>query len=75
MVPSANSILGHMVPKSLRGYAISRAWLFGFTGFFLGPTLMGFVSEQVGLRWAFVMIAGFMAAIVPLVLEMRRRGG
>ena len=36
---------------------------------------MGFVSEQVGLRWAFVMIAGFMAAIVPLVLEMRRRGG
>jgi MFS family permease len=73
IVPSSNSILGHAVPTALRGFAIARAWLFGFTGFFIGPTLMGFLSDAYGLRMAFLAVALMMAATIPLVMLLRRR--
>jgi MFS family permease len=73
-VPSANSILGKMVRPDQRGYAISRAWMVGFTGFFLGPTMMGQISQLVGLRAAFLFVALMMAAILPCIVLIRRRG-
>lgn len=74
-VPSANSILGKMVRPDQRGYAISRAWMIGFTGFFIGPTLMGLVAEWAGLRVAFAGIAVLMLLILPLVRAVGRRTG
>lgn len=74
-VPSANSILGRLVPPEMRGFAISRAWLFGFTGFFLGPTILGLVSQLTNLRIAFVFVALVMASVIPAVRLMQRRGG
>lgn len=72
VVPSANSMLGRLVPDRLRGFAISRAWMIGFTGFFIGPSAMGFVSEHLGLRAAFLAVACVMATIIPCTLAMRR---
>lgn len=72
-VPSANSILGKLVRPDQRGYAISRAWMIGFTGFFVGPTLMGQISEYAGLRSAFFFVAVMMALILPCVLALRRQ--
>ena len=72
-VPSANSILGKLVRPDQRGYAISRAWMIGFTGFFVGPTLMGQISEYAGLRSAFFCVAVMMALILPCVLALRRQ--
>lgn len=74
-VPSANSILGRLVAPEQRGYAISRAWMLGFTGFFLGPTIIGFVSQLTNLRWAFVFVALVMASVIPAVRAMQKRGG
>ncbi len=74
-VPSANSILGRLVRPDQRGHAISRAWMIGFTGFFVGPTAMGAIAELAGLRTAFLAVALVMAAIVPLVIALKRRGG
>lgn len=72
-VPSANSILGKLVRPDQRSYAISRAWIIGFTGFFLGPTMMGQISQHVGLRAGFAFVAVMMALILPCVLVMKRR--
>lgn len=72
-VPSANSILGRLVRPDQRGYAISRAWMVGFAGFFLGPAVMGQVSEWFSLRQSFVWLALMMALILPCILVLRRR--
>src|SRR5690606_30552369 len=72
-VPSANTILGRLVRPDQRGVAISRAWVFGFLGFFIGPTLMGQVSEAFGLRWSFAFVGLLMAAILPCVVLVGRR--
>lgn len=72
-VPSANSILGKLVRPDQRGYAISRAWMIGFTGFFIGPTLMGQVAEWAGLRVAFFGVAVLMAVMLPIARAIGRR--
>lgn len=73
IVPSANSILGKLVRPHQRGHAISRAWMVGFTGFFIGPSAMGMISQAVGLRVAFLTVAVLLATIIPLILGMKRR--
>lgn len=72
-VPSANSILGKMVRADQRGFAISRAWMIGFTGFFVGPTMIGQISQLVGLRWAFGWVAGMMLLVLPCVIYLKRK--
>lgn len=74
-VPSANSILGKLVRPDQRGYAISRAWMVGFTGFFVGPTLVGRISDLAGLRLSFALIALVMATILISVRRMARLAG
>lgn len=71
-VPSVNSLLGKRVRAADRGWAISRAWMIGFTGFFVGPTLMGQVSELAGLRAAFLLIALLLVAVLPAVTLLGR---
>ena len=70
VVPSTNSLLGRRVKPRARPLALSRAWLIGFTGFFIGPVAMGAIAEGVGLRWAFGVVAVIMAAIVPGLLRL-----
>jgi predicted MFS family arabinose efflux permease len=59
-----------------RARAISRVAVIGYTGFFVGPPLMGFVSEAVGLRGSFAAVGGLMLAapLALLLLAGRRRG-
>ena len=73
VVPSANTLLGAAVTAEQRGYAISRAWMIGFSGFFIGPVTMGLLAEAVGLRWAFAVIALVLAAILPGLWRLVRR--
>jgi hypothetical protein len=72
-VPSANSILGKRVRPDQRSHAISRAWMVGFTGFFIGPSAMGMISQTAGLRAVFLTVAVLLAMIVPLILAMKQR--
>lgn len=73
VVPTANSLIGRTVPDSQRASAIARAWMIGFTGFFIGPPVMGLVSENLGLRVAFALIAVLVAAILPCLWLLARR--
>nr|WP_319249458.1 MFS transporter [uncultured Celeribacter sp.] len=72
VVPTATSLLGKCVHRSQRDVAISRAWMVGFVGFFLGPSSIGLVSELFGLRSAFLTIAVLIALIVPAVIRLGR---
>ena len=71
-VPSANSLLGRRVAPAARARAISRAWMVGFTGFFLGPVLMGLIAQGVGLAAAFVAVALVMASVLPGLARLVR---
>lgn len=73
IVPTANSLLGKLVHREQRAMAISRAWMFGFTGFFVGPALIGVVSELWGLRVAFIVVAALVATIIPAVMAVKAR--
>lgn len=72
VVPSANSLLGRAVRPDQRAFAISRAWMLGFTGFFIGPVAMGLIAEGLGLRWSFAAIALVMILILLGLLRLRR---
>ncbi|MFN0116037.1 MAG: MFS transporter [Paracoccaceae bacterium] len=75
IVPTGNAVLARLVPRGLEGLAISRAWVVGFAGFFVGPAAIGAISEAAGLRTAFLCVAGLVAAIPVLAVVLRRRGG
>jgi len=74
VVPSANSLLGRRVAREHRSHAISRAWLIGFTGFFIGPVVMGLVAERAGLAAIFLVLALVMATILPGLSRLVRVG-
>lgn len=73
VVPSANSLLGRRVRAAERPLAISRAWMLGFSGFFIGPVAMGAVAEGAGLRAGFVAVAGVMALVLVGLAWILRR--
>ena len=71
-VPSANSLLGRRVAPAARARAISRAWMVGFTGFFLGPVAMGAIAQTAGLAAAFFAVALVMASVLPGLARLTR---
>lgn len=73
IVPSANSILGEHVTERQRSHALSRAWMFGIFGFFIGPAIMGGVAELFGLRMSFVVVSLLVALILLAVVVPARR--
>lgn len=72
IVPTATSLLGKRVHRRQRNLALSRAWMVGFTGFFVGPSAMGFLAEHVGLRGAFLALALLLALVAPAVMQFER---
>lgn len=72
LVPSANALIGRAVAPQQRPLAISRAWMLGFSGYFIGPVLLGWVAEGAGLRAAFLLIALFLALILPGLARLPR---
>lgn len=67
VAPMAYAWIGRMVPNRHRSHAISRISVVGYTGFFIGPPMMGFLSEWFGL-WASFLTIGGILFLVPLVL-------
>ncbi|OAN70645.1 MFS transporter [Jannaschia sp. EhC01] len=70
--PVGLAIVGRMVRPEHRTAAVARSAVIGFMGFVLAPSLMGFVSGAVGLRWAFAAVAA-VALIAPLLAAYLRR--
>ncbi|MBW0157712.1 MFS transporter [Sedimentimonas flavescens] len=72
VVPSASSLIGHAAPPQARARAISLTWMVGFTGFFIGPVVMGLIAQTVGLFWGFGLIAVLMGSIVLALGPLRQ---
>ncbi len=75
IVPATNSIIGRAVSDAARPLAISRAWMAGLLGFFIGPAMMGGLAELWSLRVSFGAVALIVALIVPAILALGRRAG
>jgi MFS family permease len=72
IAPLALALAGQTARPEARTYAVSRAAMIGYFGFFIGPPLMGFLSEAFGLRAAFG-IGAMMILAIPLILVPRMR--
>ena len=46
--------------------------MLGYLGFFVGPPVLGFLSEWQGLRAAFAIVALALLAVWPLVARLGR---
>ncbi|MEC3860997.1 MFS transporter [Mesobacterium sp. TK19101] len=68
IAPTAFAWVGRQVPAEHRTRAISRLSMVGFSGFFIGPPLMGLVAEAAGLPMSFTLVA-LLLLFVPLALE------
>lgn len=69
LVPLCYSQVGKSTRQS-PGMALAWISSIGFLGFFVGPPAVGFLSQQLGLRFAFVLtllLACLMIALVPFV--------
>ena len=75
VAPVALALLGRSVPANVRLAAISRASVIGYSAYFLGPPLMGFVSEGLGLRAAFYAVAGLLVAVAITLVPLLKRHG
>jgi len=74
--PLALALIGRLVPRSARLYAISRASVLGHVAFLIGPVLMGVVSQGFGLRVAFgVIVVVLVAVVAGLIPRLARAGG
>ncbi|MBV2358438.1 MFS transporter [Thalassococcus sp. CAU 1522] len=71
--PLALGLVGQAVPPRFRLTAISQAAALGYAAFFLGPVIMGFVSEGFGLRMSFYVIAAIMFAVAAGLLPVWAR--
>ncbi len=71
IAPMALALIGRGVSAGQRTVAIARAAVVGYLGFFLGPMLIGQLSEAFGLRLALAAAACALLAIPPLLALMR----
>jgi len=72
IAPMAFALIGQRVSDDVRSRAISRAAIIGYFGFFIGPPLIGFVSEVTSLRISFYLI-GVVLLSIPVFLAVLRR--
>lgn len=77
--PLALAAIGQGVPEKMRLRAMSRAVAMGYGAFFLGPPIMGFVSEVFGLAMSFAVMAGLLGLVLftalPLLARVLRTSG
>jgi MFS family permease len=54
-------------------YAIASVTFIGYMGFLSGPLIVGFISEAIGMQWAFGMIGAMAFCIGPLTGLLNHR--
>ena len=74
IAPTALAMVGQSVGPGPRTHAISRTAVIGFSGFFIGPPMMGLLSEFAGLPVAFMVVGVLLIiALIPTALLRNRR--
>jgi MFS family permease len=72
IAPSALGMVGRSVVPANRGSAIATVSVIGYTGFFVGPAMLGFVAEHYGIAIALGTVALILVAVMPLSLVAKR---
>ena len=62
ILPTANALVGRMVPRAQRGTVYGMTASATFLGNSLGPLTGGGVAATLGLRWVFLVTAGLLLA-------------
>jgi DHA1 family multidrug resistance protein-like MFS transporter len=62
IVPTANALVGRIVPRAQRGTVYGMTVSATFLGNSLGPLTGGAVAAALGLRWVFLVTAGLLLA-------------
>jgi len=60
ILPTANALVGRMVPRAQRGMVYGVTASAGFLGNSLGPLTGGIVGATIGLRWVFLVTAALL---------------
>jgi DHA1 family multidrug resistance protein-like MFS transporter len=68
ILPTANALVGRMVPRAERGMVYGLTASATFMGNSLGPLTGGVVAATLGLRWVFLVTAAALAANYVWVL-------
>ena len=56
VVPTIYGIIGRNAAPGRASIDLAAVSSIGFFGFLIGPPMIGFLSEAIGLRWAFLLI-------------------
>lgn len=73
VAPMAYAYVGRNVRDAVRTDAVARISVIGYTGFFFGPPLMGFLAEWGGLATSFSAVGLALVLLGgPLVTALRR---
>jgi len=75
LAPMGLALVGRRVSPAQRTKAISRTAVIGFLGFFVGPPIMGVLSELFSLRVSFALVAVLLLSILAMLLPLRRSEG
>lgn len=73
VAPMAFSFVGRNVSDRVRTAAIARVSVIGYAGFFVGPPLMGFVSEGFGLGASFAVMGVALLLVTVILAPMLAR--
>ena len=73
IVPMTFVIVGQVIPVERRSRAIARVTAMGYAGFFVGPPVMGFLSEWKGLSASFFFIGCSLLLIPVMSWALARR--
>ena len=74
IAPMLLALAGRLASDATRAHVISRVTVIAYFGFFIGPPIMGGISEGVGLRASFGFLALLLLLIPGFLARMRRAG-
>lgn len=69
VIPTVYGSVGKAAAPGMASIALASVSSLGFFGFLIGPPIVGFLSELIGLRWAFLCIASL--GIVSFIQSYR----
>lgn len=70
IVPIIYSLAGRSA--KLPAYAIASVTTIGYTGFVVNPLVVGFVSDAMGMQWAFGLMAVYAICVTILAIKARK---
>ena len=70
IVPIIYSLAGRS--KMLPVYAIASVTTLGYIGFVVNPLVVGFISDSLGMRWAFGLMGLYAILVTVLAASVKR---